>query len=88
LGFEGWAFAARTRQRDFFLIYLEKGLPLKVTIRGAVPDAAYDASWFNPRTGEWTAIASGVLTANTAGRIDLPPRPSGEDWGARLLLKK
>jgi hypothetical protein len=85
--YEGWGYAARTPQRDFFLIYLEQGLPRQVTVRGAVPDAEYDARWFNPRNGEWTAVASGVLTANTAGRIDLPPRPSDEDWGVRLLLK-
>jgi hypothetical protein len=87
-GYEGWAFGARTPRRDFFLIYLEKGLPRQVTVRGTVPDAAYDAQWFNPRNGEWTPAGSGVLTSNTAGRIELPPRPSGEDWGLRLLLKQ
>jgi hypothetical protein len=88
MSFEGWAYGARTPQRDFFLIYLEKGLPRQMTVRGAVPDTEYDARWFNPRNGEWTPVASGVLTANTAGRIDLPARPSDEDWGVRLLLKK
>jgi hypothetical protein len=82
--YEGWAYAARTRQRDFFLVYLERGLPPQVGVRGAVPDARYEARWFNPRTGEWTNAGSGILTANTAGRIDLPPRPSDEDWGLRL----
>ena len=86
--YEGWAFCARTPQRDFFLVYLEKGLPPQVRVRGAVPDAQYEASWFNPRNGEWTNAGSGTLTANTAGRIDLPPRPSEDDWGVRLLLRK
>lgn len=85
--FEGWAFCARTPERDFFLVYLEKGVP-QVTVRGAVPDAQYEARWFNPRNGEWTDVASGILTANTAGRIELPPRPSEDDWGVRLLLKR
>jgi hypothetical protein len=86
--FEGWAYCARTPQRDFFLVYLEKGLPPQVRVRGAVPDAQYEASWFNPRNGEWTNAGSGTLAANTAGRIDLPPRPSEDDWGVRLLLQK
>jgi hypothetical protein len=86
--FEGWAYCARTRQRDFFLIYLEKGVPRQVRVRGAIPEAQYDGSWFDPRTGEWMTIAPGTLTANTAGRIDLPARPSEEDWGVRLLLKR
>ena len=29
--YEGWAFCARTPQRDFFLVYFEKGLPQQVT---------------------------------------------------------
>ncbi len=86
--FEGWAFCARTPQRDFFLVYLEKGLPQQVRVRGAIPNAQYEARWFNPRNGEWTDVASGILTANTACRIDLPPRPSEDDWGVRLLLKR
>ncbi len=83
--YEGWAYCARTPERDFYLIYLERGVPQQVTVRGAAPDAQYDASWFDPRKGEW--IAAGSLTANTAGRIDLPKRPSDEDWGVRLILR-
>ena len=88
MAFEGWAFCARTPDRDFFLVYLEKGLPQKVTVRGAVPDAQYEAQWFNPRDGKWINVASGILMANTAGRIELPPRPTTDDWGVRLLLKR
>jgi len=69
-------------------VFLEKGMPRQVTIRGAVIDAAYQARWFNPRNGEWTAIGNGTLAANTAGRIDLPARPSEDDWGVCLQLKK
>jgi hypothetical protein len=83
--YEGWAYCARTPERDFYLIYFERGVPQQVTVRGAVPDARYDASWFDPRKGEWTP--AGGVTANTSGRIDLPKRPSEDDWGARLVLR-
>jgi hypothetical protein len=86
--YEGWAFCARTPQHDFFLAYFEKGLPPQSAIRGLIPDAQYQARWFNPRNGEWTNVGSGILTASVVGRINLPPRPSGDDWGLSLLLKK
>jgi hypothetical protein len=85
--FEGWAFCARTPERDFFLAYVERGVPEHLKMRGAVPEAEYDASWFNPRTGDWVKAGSGTLKANPLGRIDLPPQPSDLDWGLRLLLK-
>ena len=87
MAFEGWAFAARTPERDFFLVYLEKGVP-QVRVRGAVSDAQYQAQWFNPRNGEWSDVGSGRVTSTPAGWIDLPPQPAGEDWGLRLVLKK
>lgn len=87
MAFEGWAFAARTPERDFFLVYLEKGVP-QVRVRGAVFDAQYQAQWFNPRNGEWSDVGSGTVTSTPAGWIDLPPQPTAEDWGLRLVLKK
>jgi Protein of unknown function (DUF4038)/Domain of unknown function (DUF5060)/Putative collagen-binding domain of a collagenase len=87
MSYEGWAFAARTPERDFFLVFLEKGAP-QARVRGAVPDAQYQAQWFNPRNGEWSNVGSGVVTAAATGWIDLPAQPTPEDWGLRLLLKK
>lgn len=52
------------------------------TIKGmaAVP---YEASWYNPRTGTYSAI--GGFTP-TAGQWTLPPRPTADDW--MLLVKQ
>ena len=68
--YEGWAFCARTPQHDFFLAYFKKGLPQAAAIRGAIPNAQYQARWFNPRNGEWTNVGSGILTASVVGRIN------------------
>ncbi|MFB3777999.1 MAG: DUF4038 domain-containing protein [Bryobacteraceae bacterium] len=87
MSYEGWAYCARTPQRDFFLAYLEKGMP-QATLRGAIPEARYEARWFNPRSGEWTSIGSGTLTADAIGLVQLPPQPSPDDWGVFLLLRK
>lgn len=85
MAYESWAYCARTPQRDFFLIYLEKGCP-RVTLRGAAPERGYEARWFNPRNGEWTSVGGGVLRANSVGRIPVPAQPSDQDWGLRLVL--
>lgn len=42
----------------------------------------YAATWFNPRTGQNTAISTPL--AATEGACPLPPRPDEEDW-VRLL---
>jgi hypothetical protein len=87
MSFEGWAFAARTPERDFFLVYLEKGAP-RARVRGAVPISQYQAQWFDPRHGQWSNVGSGTLASTDTGWIDLPPQPTQEDWGLRLILKK
>jgi len=85
-GYEGWAFCARTGEKDLFLAYLEKDCP-QVTIRGALPERAYEVKWFNPRTGEWSAVSGGSLKANVAGRIQIPKPPSDGDWALSLILE-
>jgi hypothetical protein len=85
LGYEGWSFCARTPRRDFFLIFLEKGCP-RVLLRGAAPEKRYVARWFNPRSGEWSAVGSGALDSDFLGRIQLPEPPGGDDWGLSLVL--
>ena len=84
-GFEGWAFCARTGEKDLFLAYLEKGCP-QVTVRSVMPERIYIARWFNPRTGEWRPAGPGNLRSNVAGRIQIPPAPSDDDWALSLAL--
>jgi hypothetical protein len=82
-GNRGWAFGARAPEKDLFLLYFEAGCP-QATVRGALPDRAYDAQWFDPRTGEW--IDGGTLTADQRCYIALPAFPGEEDWGIKLKL--
>ena len=82
-GNRGWAYAARTPEKDLFLAYFEADCPQSV-IRGAVRDADYAASWFDPRTGEWSEI--GVLHANMDAAIPLPAFPWEGDWAVKLKL--
>src|SRR5579884_55502 len=50
LGYEGWAYAARTPDKNIFLLYFEKGCP-REQVRGARLSAEYDLAWFDPREG-------------------------------------
>jgi hypothetical protein len=85
-GYSGWAYCARTPAKDYFLAYFEKDCPAESIIRGAVPNASYQAQWFDPRTGEWVKAGSGELKANVWGWITLPDFPSDNDWGLKLKL--
>ena len=83
-GYEGWAFCARSSERDLFLLYFEKGCP-QATVRGALHDAVYEATWFDVRKGVW--IEAGEVKADEMECVHLPGFPDGEDWGLRLMLK-
>ena len=82
-GFDGWAYCARTKSKDLFLVYLEKGIE-RAYVRSALPTATYTAKWFNPRTGEWSQPVN--LQSNISGRLPLPPPPTSDDWALSLVL--
>ncbi len=83
LGYLGWAYCARTPQQDFFLIYFEKEAP-QAGLRGAKPGGIYEAKWFDPRNGTWSAPFD--LRVDADGRAPLPKQPSDNDWGLSLVL--
>ncbi len=82
----GWAYCARTEEKDLFYLYFEKDCP-KANLSGAISKGEYAARWFNPRIGIWRD--AGVLVADSAGVIDLPNFPgnfskSHNDWAMKL----
>lgn len=84
----GWAYCARTDDKDLFLLYFEKDCP-KANLSGAVSKGNYTTRWFNPRIGIWRD--AGVLVADSTGVIDLPNFPgnfskSRDDWAMKLKL--
>ena len=54
------------------------------TLRRLVPGAAYDASWFDPRLGQWSAI--GRVASDAGGNWTAPPKPAWKDY--LLVLRK
>jgi hypothetical protein len=84
LGYEGWAYAARTPDKKVFLVYFEKGCP-RSQIRAALPLSSYRAQWFDPRTGTWQEAGTGKVESSSTGIIELPDFPDDHDWG--LLLE-
>ena len=83
-GYEGWAYCARTPDKNIFLAYFEKGCP-RSQVRGARLLSAYRAQWFDPRSGAWQDAGSGTLRSSAIGIIQLPNAPSDADWGLRLV---
>ena len=81
--YEGWAYCARTADREIFLAYFEKGCP-RSQIRGARLNSTYRAEWFDPRTGTFREAGTGRLNSSVIGVIQLPDFPSDIDWGLRL----
>jgi hypothetical protein len=83
LGYEGWAYAARTPDKKSLLAYFEKGCP-RSQIRSALPLSSYQAQWFDPRTGDWRDAGTGEVKSSSTGIIELPAMPDDHDWGLRL----
>lgn len=86
LSYSGWAYCARTDDKEIFMAYFERGCP-KAQIRGAKLNSYYRAEWFNPREGTWQPAGNGTLTANKTGIIRLPDFPDDRDWGLRLIYE-
>jgi hypothetical protein len=81
--YEGWAYCARTADKNIFLAYFEKGCP-RSQVRGAKLNSQYRAEWFDPRNATWQDAGSGSLRSSVIGIIMLPDFPSAIDWGLRL----
>jgi hypothetical protein len=86
LSFEGWAYCARTPDKNIFLIYFEKGCP-RAQVRGARLNSVYGAQWFNPRKGTWLKVGEGKLPSSKVGIIRLPDLPENVDWGLKLIYE-
>jgi hypothetical protein len=86
LSYEGWAYCARTPDKNIFLIYFERGCP-RADVRGARLNSVYRAQWFNPRNGTWMDVGDGKLPSSRIGIIRLPKLPENLDWGLKLTYE-
>jgi hypothetical protein len=83
LTYEGWAYCARTADKNIYLAYFERGCP-RSQIRGARLNSTYRAQWYNPRNGTWTNVGDGKVVSSKIGIIRLPALPDEWDWGLKL----
>jgi hypothetical protein len=87
LTYEGWAYCARTPDKNIFLAYFERGCPPS-QIRGARLNSIYHAQWYNPRNGTWTDVGKdGKVVSSKIGIIRLPALPDEWDWGLKLTYE-
>lgn len=85
-GLTGWAYCARTAERDLFVVYFERDCP-RATLSGLRPKARYRAQWFDPRAGKW--LGRSTVVADASGKARLPSFPGAKarpatDWGLKL----
>ena len=79
----GWAYCARTPERDLFLIYFENEAPLAATLRGVRAGETYRPTFFDPREGSGSPAGEPIAVAPSAV-LTLPERPDQRDWGLML----
>jgi hypothetical protein len=83
LGYEGWAYAARTPDKKIFVACFEKACTRSQT-RAALPLSSYRAQWSDPRVGTWRDAGNGNVESSSTGIIQLPDFPNDRDWGLHL----
>jgi hypothetical protein len=83
MAYEGWAYCARTPDKEIFLAYFEKGCP-RSQVRGTRLSSLYHAQWFDPRNGSWQDVGNGTVESSVIGIIMLPDFPADIDWGLSL----
>lgn len=87
IGFRGWAFCARTEEKDFALLYFEKDCA-PAMVRALQPNRQYMINWFDPRSGEWLNMENPeIIETDQTGRVELPDYPTNNDWGLCLSIK-
>jgi hypothetical protein len=71
---------AKAAGDDVYVIYFGRGLQpeVSVSLLEAPSGARYAGHWFDPRTGGTVALEDLLVVAD--GPMQLPPRPSAEDW--------
>jgi len=89
---EGWAHMIKTPDNKFALLYFEQEAQNQ-TIENLKKNTFYEASWFDPRNGEWIEINNGKVKTDENGTYKFPNFPGNEeyaqqDWAAKLVLKE
>ena len=88
-GLDGWSFQMRTADRALGLLYFENKAQ-RGRSAGWRPDGRYAFTWFDPRAGEWRESLE--LRSDSAGSIQLPPFPGGQEvagtyWAAMIVAR-
>ena len=81
---DGAYYAAASVGDETYVIYLYRQSREAGTVLGMDGNAAYDAAWFDPRTGETVGI--GEIRPDGDGTWKAPEKPGAEDYV--LFLKK
>ena len=85
----GWAYCAGTLDKEWSLIYFEKGCK-QGQLSDLLPEKDYMAVWFNPRDGSWLEDSSVQIKSDASGSVKLPGFPGGyqqseTDWALKVL---
>jgi len=75
---EKYDYLIATRGKDYAMVYTYKGSELEISM-GKVTGEEVEASWFNPRSGEFNSI--GIFENNGIKKFDPPgEKEDGNDW--------
>jgi len=75
---EKYDYLAVTRGKDYVFVYTWNGRYISLNLQ-QMPESEYEASWFNPRSGMFTA--AGVYKSTEVLNFDPPGKKvPGNDW--------
>jgi len=73
-------YSAATIGNQTYVVYLYNKTANAGNITGLESGKTYTAKWFNPRTGEYTEIASDIAGTGDKSVWKIPDKPDSNDW--------
>jgi len=73
-------YSAATIDNKTYVAYFYNQTATTGRIQGLEGGQTYTAKWFNPRTGEYTDIASDIAGSGDKSFWQMPDKPDKNDW--------
>ncbi|MHB1484973.1 MAG: apiosidase-like domain-containing protein [Saccharofermentanales bacterium] len=78
--FPTWGYSAATISNQTYVAYFYNKTIATGMLLGLATGKTYTGKWFNPRTGIYTKISSGIKGVGPKSSFSIPVKPDSGDW--------
>jgi len=85
--YDSW-YSAATIGNEVYVAYFYNTTTATGKLVNLEAGKTYTASWYNPRTGQYTEIANNVVGTDPKSSWQIPDKPDGSDWVLYVALNE